>query len=399
MPDPEPLRDGNSEDARQAMLVFAPRILAREWVPLSGACGRVLATALIAGGDHPPFDAASMDGFAFAALGQEQRLTVIGESRPGRPFGRAVARGEAVHISTGSVLPRGADTVLPRESAVIEGETLIGNSEMGAFVRRAGGDFSRGKVLLPASHRLNPFDLALAATAGADRLSVLAKPRVAVIACGDEFVRPGAPLASGQIHESIGPSLAALVSNWGGRVVLSILLPDHREALAHAIAEARRDADLAVVIVGASFGAHDCVRDALGSDARLIVEKIAMRPGGGAWFGVSASAPVLGLPGNPVSALVAGTLFLQPLLGAMLGLSSSLHYRSARLAQPLAANGECEHFMPARRVGDAVLALDDQDTSLLTALRDSTCLIRRAAHAVAAEAGAEVEVLHLEARC
>ena len=124
-----------------------------------------------------------------------------------------------------------------------------------------------------------------------------------------------------------------------------------------------------------------------------------MRPAGGAWFGVSASAPVLGLPGNPVSALVAGTLFLQPLLGAMLGLSSSLHYRSARLAQPLAANGECEHFMPARRVGDAVLALDDQDTSLLTALRDSTCLIRRAAHAVAAEAGAEVEVLHLEARC
>ncbi len=399
MANPDPLRDASSEDARQAMLAFAPRILAREWVPLGGACGRVLATALVAGGDQPPFDAASMDGFAFAACGREQRLTLVGESRAGRPFERAVARGEAVYISTGAVIPRGADTVLPHEVAVIEGETLIGDSPTGAHVRRAGYDFARGAVLLSASHRLRPFDLALAAAVGADRLSVLAKPRVALIACGDELARPGAPLASGQIHESISASLAALVSHWGGRVTLSVLLPDARDALAHAIAEARRDADLAVVIGGASVGAHDYARDALGRDARLIVEKIAMRPGRPTWFGVGASAPVLGLPGNPVSALVAGMLFLRPLLGAMLGLPPSLHYRSAKLSEPLAANGDREHFMRARYVGEVVAALSDQDSSLLTALRDSDCLIRRAARAVAAQSGAEVEILLLEASC
>lgn len=399
MPNPEPLRDASAADARQAMLAFAPRIRAREWVPLSSACGRVLATALVAGSDQPPFDAASMDGFAFAAPEQGQRFTLVGESRAGRPFGRPLARGEAVHISTGAVLPQGADTVLPREAAVIEGGSVSGASQIGAHIRRACYDFARGAVLLPAQHRLRPLDLALVAAAGADRISVLVKPRVAVIACGDELVRPGAPLASGQIHESVSPSLAALVSHWGGRVALSILLPDEREALAYTIAQARRDADLAVVIGGASVGEYDYARDALGSDARLVVEKIAMRPGRPTWFGVGGSAPVLGLPGNPVSALVAAMLFLRPLLCAMLGLPSALQYRLARLAEPLAANGNREHFMRALCVGEAVAALGDQDSSLLTTLRDSNCLIRRAAHAVAIEPGAEVEILHLDASC
>lgn len=372
--------------------------------PLADCAGAVLAEPLVAQCTQPPFAASAMDGYAVRsadlAAGPEA-LRLVGEAAAGHAFSRQVGPGEAVRISTGAPVPDGADQVVIQEKASREGDRvrLDDTSRPMANIRPAGTDFSRGDRLLEIGQRLSPEAVALAAAARVATLHIHPRPRVAILATGDELVEPGEPAGPSQIVNSVAPGLVELVRIWGGEPVYLGIARDRPEAVRDALRQGR-DCDMTITVGGASVGGHDHLRAVFQADGgRFAFERIAARPGKPTWFGAMEGHPLLGLPGNPVSALVMARLFLRPALARLGGGAASAVFAQAPLAVALEANDWRETYLRATRdEAGHVAPLPNQDSSALSALVQADCLIRRPSAAQAMAAGDRVEILPLSDR-
>lgn len=329
------------EEARAAVLALVDRPLGTEPVPLAGALGRTLRDDVRAAGDVPAFANAAMDGVALRSGPSGRRLRIVGESRAGSPSPTPVgADDEAVRISTGAAMPDGADAVLQLERLedAADGRSTRTREEVrpGRNVRAAGSDLRAGATALRAGTALGPAELGLAAAAGHATLRCALRPAVAVVTTGDELVAPGAALRHGQVHDSNAPMLAALLRGDGARVLPPAHAPDDPTATRAALASAIARADVVLVCGGVSVGPHDHVKPAL--EALGVVERfwrVALKPGKPTWCGRAPDGTlVLGLPGNPVSALVTAVLFARPALRALQGADPLPRTAHGRLAAP-----------------------------------------------------------------
>ena len=393
-----------SFDEASARIAAAASPLEREKVALDSAHRRVLAAPVLSRRDSPAADSSAMDGFAVRSIDLEPlpaRLRIVGESAPARGHGGAIGAGECVRILTGGPLPEGADRIVVQEIVRREGDVAVIETPPGpsAFVRRRGHDFLAGQLLVEAGRSLDP--TALVAIAGGDvaTIDVVRRPRLAMFTCGDELVAPGeAHGRPGAIPDSIAAGLAALAGTWGGEIALRERLPDRLETMVAAADRALGAADLLVIAGGASVGDRDFARAMLEPHGlALDFSRVAVRPGMPTWFGRARGTLVLGLPGNPSSAIAMARLFLAPLLCGLSGrpTADALAWRTARLATPI---GECdrrETFARGRAVGDAVEILSNQDSSAQATLAAADLLVRRRPHAPVAWAGETVEVLTL----
>jgi molybdopterin molybdotransferase len=395
-------------EARKLVLADA-KPLPVEQVPLAEACCRILASDLAAQRTQPPADVSAMDGYAVRAADvatMPARLHVIGEVAAGRPFEREVQAGEAARIFTGGVIPAGADTVVIQEMTKRDGDAVIierGDSS-GRNIRRKGLDFSAGDVALAAGRRLGPRQLALAAAMNHAGVPVHRRPRVAILATGDELVPPGSAPGPGQIVHSNGFALMAIVRAEGAEVLDLGIVPDRLDATVAAVRRAREErTDVLVTTGGASVGDYDFVRKALATEGMaLSFWKVAMRPGRPLMHGRLDGMQVLGLPGNPVSSFVCAILFLVPLLRILAGRSDiAPPIEEAVLGSALPQNDERADYLRAvltRRPEDGVriaTAFPKQDSSMLLSLADADCLIVREPFAPAAEAGSACAILDL----
>lgn len=373
-----------AEAHARVMALASP--LGAERIPLARATGRVLAGDVVAERAQPPFDASAMDGYAVRAtdLAPGVRLAVTGKSAAGAGSGTAVLPGTAIRIFTGAPLPRGADAVVIQEDTTRDGDSLIVHAvcASGANIRPAGNDFRPGDRLA-APRRLTWRDLALAAAMNAGQVTVARRPEVALIATGDELAMPGEVPGPDQILASNGFGLKAMLEAAGATVRLLPIARDTAASLAMAF-DLAAGADLIVTLGGASVGDRDLVASA--ATARgldLAFHRIAMRPGKPLLAGRLRGIPMVGLPGNPVSALVCGRLFLRPMVEAMQGLPGGLPEPiPAQLGADLEANGPRSHFLRAEVTPDPTggwccTPFDRQDSSLLGILSRSNALLQR----------------------
>ncbi|MCR0980510.1 molybdopterin molybdotransferase MoeA [Roseomonas populi] len=376
-----------------------------ETVSLPEGWGRVLARPVLARVTQPPADVSAMDGYALRAADGAVggRLRVIGSAPAGHPFGGTVGPGEAVRIFTGGAVPPGADSILLQEDATA-GDGFVTPTEAvreGRHIRRAGLDFAAGGTVLEAGRRLTARDIGLAAAANHPWLHVHRRPRIGILATGDEIALPGEPIPPGGIVSSNAHALAALVRASGGEPVVLPIAADDRDAIAEAAAAAAR-CDLLLTTGGASVGEHDLVQSALGPQGfSLDFWKIAMRPGKPLIWGDLRGTPMLGLPGNPVSALVCAVIFLIPALRRLSGLPAGpVETRTALLGREMGANDRRQDYVRAEitRGPDGALTVSPlplQDSSMLAALARAGALVIRPPHAPAAPAGTAVEIVEL----
>ena len=311
-------------DARAAVLDAVRSPLGGETVGVTEALGRVVAEDVSAPHELPPFDNSAMDGFAVVA-GPARALEVVGESRAGSPAARALRSEEAIRISTGAVVPEGADAVVPVERAEVSGAGVaVPETTPGENVRRAGEDVHAGETVLRAGTELGPAELGVLASFGRAAVSCRTRPRVALIVTGDELVDADRPLGPGEIHDSNAATLSAQAARAGAVVVASERVGDDRAATVAALDRALGATDLVCVAGGVSVGPHDHVKSAL---AELGAEErfwgVAIRPGKPTWFGAARGSLVLGVPGNPVSAMVIFHLFGRLALRALAGADPS----------------------------------------------------------------------------
>ena len=395
-----------SVDEARARILAGLRPAAIETVALAAAWGRVLATPVIARLTQPPADVSAMDGYALraadGALGA--MLDVIGTAPAGHPFSGMVGPGQAVRLYTGSLVPAGADGIVIQEDVAREGDRITIQEAViaGRHVRRTGNDFAAGDRLIASGRRLSARDIGLAAGANHPWLTVHRRPRVAILATGDEIAMPGEPIPVGGIVSSNSHALAALVRAGGGEPVVLPIAGDSVSEIS-AVADHIAGMDMLVTTGGASVGDYDLVITSL-RQRGLVVDfwKIAMRPGKPLIFGRLGDVPVLGLPGNPVSALVCAILFLLPALARLSGLPGEAPPTvSARLGEGVAANDGRADFLRAtlRRDSDGGLVVTSfprQDSSMLRLLAASDALILRAPGADALPAGAEVRIIQLD---
>lgn len=372
-------------EARACMLANFSA-LPSETVTLRGGLGRVLAEPIVAQRDHPPYAASAMDGYAVRAQDTPGRLQVIGETAAGRPFLGDYVAGTAVRISTGAALPAGTDTVVIQEDASREGDAVaVPQAAVGRHIRGRGLDFAVGAPLLRPGRRLDGIAIALAAASGASALSVARRPRVAILCGGDELAEPGAQAGPFQIFDSASYGVATLVESWGALPHRLALEGDNAAALANAAREGLQGSDLLVVIGGASVGDHDHARTALMSlSMELQCPKIAVRPGKPTWFGNTPFGNVIGLPGNPASALVCAYLFLRPIIEALGGRppEECVRLHKAVATDCLPENCNREHYLRAFLTVDEAgtlnaKAYENQDSSLLSVFAATNGLIRR----------------------
>jgi molybdopterin molybdotransferase len=373
------------------------RPIGREPVPLAQAAGRVLAAPVIAMLDSPPADSSAMDGYAVRDADLPAALRIIGESFAGGGFDGALKPGTCVRIFTGAPVPTGADRVVVQEVAVRDGEVVRIADLPGParYIRPRGSDFRTGDRLIEAGRRLDP--RALVTAAGADLAEVEAwrRPAVRVLATGDELAPPGqARGRPGAIPDSISLGIEALAELWGGLSLGSHRLGDDLPAMEQAAGGALEQADLVVVTGGASVGEKDFAKKMFAPHGLdLIFSKVAMKPGKPVWLGRAGSTLILGLPGNPTSALVTARLLLAPLVAGLAGRAGALVWRSLALGAPLPACGERETFHRARLTEQGAEPLANQDSGAQKALAEADLLLRSRAHDPPRPAGSEIEAL------
>ena len=394
-------------DALAAILEGAEP-MGEEMVALEAAYHRVLARDIAARRTQPPQAMSAMDGYAVRAADAGEvntRLKVIGEVAAGRPFDRALGKGEAARIFTGGVIPDGADAVVIQEDTVAEGNciTLTETAAAGRHIRPAGVDFREGDVLLSGGSRLTERDLSLAASMNYPELPVRRRPRVALLATGDELVMPGSTPGPGQIVYSNGYALRALARAEGADTIDLGVAADTVESTTAGIRRAREaGADILVTTGGASVGDHDLVKESLEAEnVTIAFWKIAMRPGKPMMHGRLGGMRVVGVPGNPVSSYVCTFLFVVPLIRALSGRKTLHHAReTAVLGRDVGVNDVREDYLRARleeRADGTLVAapVNHQDSSLLANLAAAQALVIRAPFAPAAKAGAVCEILRL----
>lgn len=383
-----------------------------EMVSIYQAGGRVLAAPMVAHLLQSPFDASAMDGYAVRANkngSYPSQYRVIGEAAAGKRYLGQIAHGEAVRIFTGAPLPSDADSVVIQENVTRIGDTItvIGTITKHKHIRRAGLDFKLGEELLPAGRKLDACALALAAASGNVELEVTRRPRVAILATGDELVAPGQIPAEDQIISSNSCGIAELIRAQNAIAIDLGIVPDQTDLIITAINQAiDNNVDVLVTIGGASVGDHDLVHKALtASGMELDFWKIAMRPGKPLMHGSLIAANgriihVLGLPGNPVSSMVCGHLFLLPLIAKLTGLHYHADIRKATLTMNMPENDHRRDYVRAEyQVNDQgdliVRPLPVQDSSMLGMLARANALIIREVHAPAINAGSACQILIL----
>lgn len=390
------------EEAR-ARILSNVKPLAPENIPLAQALGRVLAKALSAKRDQPPFNASAMDGYAVRSEDVATERKIIGISAAGHAFKGSLKPGEAVRIFTGAPVPSTADAVVIQENTESNGKavTVLSPARAQHNIRPRGLDFKKSETLLPASIRLNARDIGLAAAMNCSIVSVRKKPIVAVIATGDELVLPGQKPRADQIVSSNSNALAAMAESFGAEVTNCGIVKDNLKATERAILKMAK-ADVIVTTGGASVGDHDFIQQALKNiGVKIDFWKIAMRPGKPFMYGRKGKQHVLGLPGNPVSALVCARLFLKPLLDALQDLPVEEAAIQARLGVAMPANDSRQDYIRAKLESAAdgtrtATPFNKQDSSMQRTFRDAHCLIIRAPNAPATPAGGLVPILNLD---
>jgi molybdopterin molybdotransferase len=383
-------------------LCSAVRTLGTETVSIDEAAGRVLAAPVIARISSPRADVSAMDGYAVRAADiavVPARLAIVGEAYAGGSWDGQFGAGQCVRIFTGAAVPAGADRIVIQEDVRRENDIAIIEraASKSRYIRRQAGDFAKGDVLLPAGRLLDKRAIVAAAAADAAEVEVFKQPRVSVLSTGDELAEPGtASETCDAIPDSVSLGIAALTAEWGGEVVRRTRLRDDLRAMEEAAARAVSEADLVVVAGGASVGEKDFAKtmfESVGLD--LIFSKVAIKPGKPVWFGRAGNALVLGLPGNPTSALVTARLMLAPLLAGLTGRdpADALRWRSAKLTACLKACGSRETFHRARWMGNEADVLDFQESSAQKALADADLLVRQPANSAEKDIGQDVQVL------
>ncbi len=378
-----------------------------EEVALAQATGRVLAVDVHSTVTKPPAAVSSMDGYAVRAVDTvtvPSILDIVGEAPAGHALAGTIGPGEAVRIFTGGVLPIGADSVVIQENAVRDGlkVTVRESVHEGKFVRQRGLDFAEGDAAGLAGRLLGPREIGLVASMNVSWVKVARRPRIAVMGTGDELVRPGDVPRSDQVVSSNSLVLGALITQAGGEAVNIGIARDNRQSILDCLRQAD-GSDMLVVTGGMSVGEHDLVRKVMAEQGmELDFWKVAMRPGKPLAFGLLDSMPVLGFPGNPVSTLVCGHLFLRPAIHTMLGrVDSDTGEEKAITTTDLAANDERQDYLRATHARDAsgrleVTAFGRQDSSMVAVLASASCFIIRAPHAPAVAAGGHVTVTRLD---
>lgn len=387
------------DEAREQLLSLAPPLPSEE-VPVPQALERYLAAPLLARRTQPPADLSAMDGYALRGPDLAGPWRILGESAAGHPHAGEIGPGDAIRISTGALLPAGADTILLQEDARRDGDLLHLSGDRprpGKHIRRAGFDFLSGDTLLEAGTRVTPAVVALALAGGHRTVQVHRLPRIAIIDSGDELATDPAHCEVHQIPASNGAMLAAMVARSSGSIARIGPVADDLAALIAALEQAG-DADLIVTSGGASVGDHDLVRPALqGWGADIAFWRVAMKPGKPIMVARRGRQLVLGLPGNPVSSYVTAYLFLLPLLKALAGSPGVLHAPvTATVTRDLAPGGKRLEFLRGHWDGNRVTPLDEQDSSGLRALAHSNALILRPANAPACASGGAVSIYLLD---
>ncbi len=384
-----------------ALVLAEAKPLGPEDVALEEAAGRRLAAALVAAIDGPRTDVSVMDGYALreAELGGVLQLT--GESFPGYGFSGDVGEGQCVRIFTGAPVPEGCDRIVIQEQAEREGDIVRFHTKVGEprFIRPRASDFAAGDILASVGRSVDSRVLLVAAGADRAHLQVWRRPRVAILATGDELVAPGtARFAAEAVPDSLSIGIATVVAEQGGEMVLRERLPDDPARILYGVDLALAKADVIVVTGGASVGEKDFAQAALDAAGMIrIFSKVAMKPGKPVWFGRAGECLVLGLPGNPVSAMVTARLFLAPLLAGLGGgdPGEALRWRPMPLAAELPACGDRETFTRARTVGAGAESLERQESGAHRSYADADLLIRQRPLEPARKAGEEAGVLNL----
>lgn len=392
----------------QQRILDAVSPLPAEQISLAEGLGRVLARNVASRRDQPPMAMSAMDGYAVRAVDVATlpaTLKVVGYAPAGHAFDGSVGAGEALRIFTGAPVPEGADTIVIQENTEQSDEVvrvIDGTAPVGRYIRPAGLDFATGDVLLPSGKVLTARDVGLSAAMNVPWLNVHRKPRISILATGDEIVMPGDPIGRDQIVSSNALSLAAFITAQGGTPLDLGIAPDEEDGL-RALAAGARGSDILVTTGGASVGDHDLVQSVLG-DIGLEVDfwRIAMRPGKPLMFGRIDGTFLIGLPGNPVSSLVCAIIFLAPAIRKMLGMDNLLpETGTARLGTDLPENDEREDYLRASLSrddkGDIVATpYGKQDSSMFATIARADALVIRKPFASALKAGSAVEFIALK---
>jgi molybdopterin molybdotransferase len=365
------------EDALLQVLARVTPLDAEE-VPVAEAAGRVLAEPGRAAGDLPPFDSSAMDGFAVRASDTPGALRVVGQSAAGSPFDGTLDQGQAVTISTGAVVPAGADAVVPVERTT--GEVTVERVEPGENIRPTGGDIRAGDVVVEEGTMLRPAQVGALAAAGIPRVRVARRPRAVVLPTGSELRPPGTLLGPGEIYESNSVLLAAQLASAGAEVTVLPPVADDEDATRDAL-ERGLDSDVLVTSGGVSVGPHDLVRRLLAElGAEEVFWRVAVKPGKPVAYATRGETLVFGLPGNPVSSFVAFELFVRPALRALQGARDpGPHWLAGRLSVPLRRNAERDQLVRARRDGDLLEPIVGQESHMIarSAAADALVLVPR----------------------
>jgi molybdopterin molybdotransferase len=384
-------------DEARAAILERVRPLPAETVPLADAAGRVLAATATSAVDLPPFPSSAMDGFAVRSADAPGRLRVVARIAAGSPAPRALAAGEAMAISTGGVVPDGADAVIPIEVVSEDGESVeVPGAERGAHVRPRGGDLAAGDLVVEGGTLLRPAELAALAASGVGEVASARRPRVALVTTGSELRRPGEPLEPGQIYESNGVMLAAAAASAGAVVGAAVSVADdddaHRDALEYGL-----EGDVLVTSGGVSVGPHDLVRR-IEADLGVteVFWRVAVKPGKPISFGVRGDTLVFGLPGNPVSSLVCFELFVRPALLALQGARDpGPAYGAGVLGSNVRRNAERDEFLRARLRDGVLEPLTGQESHMIARAAAADALVLAPRGDGELEAGSRVSYLLL----